>query len=390
MIVIPCLAEEGIMQTLDSLQRNVDFHSSAECIIVVNHAESATDNIKSINRNLIEQINEYSTQSSNDQIKFFTIEAFDLPDKKAGVGRARKAGLDFARSRLNETASLKDGILVCLDGDCTVADNYFREIEIFFAKQNANGCSLFFEHPLDGENSLAIIDYELFLRYYIDALRWSDFPKAFQTVGSSMAVTAVAYEKQGGMNTRMAGEDFYFLNKIIQLGNFGDLVTTTVYPSSRKSERVPFGTGREMIEWEQTGKLLAYHPDLFVELKKILEQVVSFHDSKNPIELLEKNKVHPAFVQYFYRQNFNAAISEAVANTATLEAFRKRFFVWMDAFRIMKALNELSISSFSKIPIYEAASWLWPKLSDEPTVADNQSLLMKFREFDRGNPKFLT
>jgi hypothetical protein len=45
------------------------------------------------------------------------------------------------------------------------------------------------------------------------------------------------------MNRRMAGEDFYFIQKLLPAGGFFNLNQTTVYPSPRSSARVPFGTG---------------------------------------------------------------------------------------------------------------------------------------------------
>ena len=39
-----------------------------------------------------------------------------------------------------------------------------------------------------------------------------------------MAVRADAYLRQGGMNRRKAGEDFYFLNKFMVLGGYGEML----------------------------------------------------------------------------------------------------------------------------------------------------------------------
>src|SRR4029434_9989987 len=100
----------------------------------------------------------------------------------------------------------------------------------------------------------AIAAYELHLRYYLQALRTAGFPHGYHTIGSSMAVRARTYMEQGGMNRRQAGEDFYFLHKLIPLGGFTELNSTTVYPLPRPSNRVPFGTGRAVSEWLiQTG-----------------------------------------------------------------------------------------------------------------------------------------
>ena len=60
----------------------------------------------------------------------------------------------------------------------------------------------------------AIDRYELFLRHYVLGLKLAGSPYAFHTVGSAMACTADAYVRRGGMNTRAAGEDFYFLQHL--------------------------------------------------------------------------------------------------------------------------------------------------------------------------------
>jgi hypothetical protein len=388
-IVIPCLAETGISQTLESLRKNSGFTLPTECLVVINHSALADQEIKSINQKILDDISAAREKLNSDNLKFIPVATFNLPDKKAGVGLARKIGMDMAVERLKQSGNLKDGIIVCLDGDCTVQENYLAEIEKFFSTHKANGCSIYFEHPLDGENAEGIIDYELFLRYYNGALRWTGFPYAFQTVGSSMAVSAIAYEKQGGMNTRKAGEDFYFLNKIVQLERFGDLTTTTVFPSSRKSERVPFGTGREMIEWEKNRHLPAYHPDLFIELKKIFGLIDEFLSDDDPLKILSKKNIHPLLIDYLQKQKLNEGVLEAKTHTATPAAFRKRFFVWMNAFRIMKLLNELSLSSFSKLPIHQCASWLWQNISSERPGSDAKNLLLQFRKYDRLNARRL-
>lgn len=383
-IVIPCLAETGIRKTLESLRPKQSLDFLVECLVVVNHSELAAPETKQINKNIFDGLLA-DKELFHHNLTVIPIEAFDLPEKKAGVGMARKIGMDMAINRLKEAQTFKEGILVCLDGDCTVQENYIDEIEKYFTQHKVNGCSIYFEHPLDRENSSGIIDYELFLRYYTDALRWCGFPYAFQTVGSSMAVSANAYEKQGGMNTRKAGEDFYFLNKIIQLERFGDLTMTTVFPSSRKSDRVPFGTGREMMEWEKSKQLVAYSPDLFIELKKVFSLVDKLREYENPTKLLDESKIHPAIISYLVREQFSEAVTEARFHTSTLSSFRKRFFVWMNAFRIMKLLNELSINLFPKIEIQEGASWLWKHISSEDAGTNSQALLLQFRNFDRRN-----
>ena len=152
-----------------------------------------------------------------------------------------------------------------------------------------------------------IAHYELYLRYYLLGLRYARFPHAYHTVGSSMAVRAWAYAKQGGMNRRQAGEDFYFLNKIIALGGFTELCGTTVVPSARRSHRVPFGTGRAMTEWlagiDRYQRV--FSPELFEELRAVFSAIPDwFDDPREPVALLEE--LPPGIAEYLSQQNFGA------------------------------------------------------------------------------------
>jgi hypothetical protein len=53
-----------------------------------------------------------------------------------------------------------------------------------------------------------------------------------------MACRASAYVAAGGMNRRLAGEDFYFLQQVHKTSGVAALYGTTVHPSPRSSQRV--------------------------------------------------------------------------------------------------------------------------------------------------------
>ena len=108
-------------------------------------------------------------------------------------------------SMIDNVSINKDGVVVCLDADCTVEANYFVEIEKHF-KCNIKtlGCSIKYAHPLEGNNYTqehfeGFLNYELFLRYYNLALKYARAPYGFHTVGSSMAVKSSAYQKRSGI-----------------------------------------------------------------------------------------------------------------------------------------------------------------------------------------------
>ena len=142
-----------------------------------------------------------------------------------------------------------DGIILNLDADCKVKSDYFTAV---FSEMNnrkdRSACSIYFEHPTSGDEFprsvyKAIVLYELHLRYYFQGLAFTGFPYVHHTVGSAIAVKALPYMKAGGMNRRMAGEDFYFIQKLVPAGGYFNLNQTIVFPSPRSSFRVPFGTG---------------------------------------------------------------------------------------------------------------------------------------------------
>ena len=127
--------------------------------------------------------------------------------------------------------------------------NYFTAIEsVLDTFPNTRGINIYFEHPVSGTEYpetvyRGIILYEMHLRYVNLMTRFTGFPHAYHTVGSCFGVRAESYAREGGMNRKKAGEDFYFLHKIIPLGEFREINSTCVIPSPRESDRVPFGTG---------------------------------------------------------------------------------------------------------------------------------------------------
>jgi hypothetical protein len=156
-----------------------------------------------------------------------------------------------------------------------------------------------------------------------------------------MAVRADVYCKVGGMNTRQAGEDFYFLHKVIARGAFAELTTTTVYPSPRVSDRVPFGTGRAMNDLLTSGeRLTTYNPQSFIDLKVFVILGPLLYDAEDDIwSILRENHVSSCVIEFLRENNFDEKLKELKNNTASEKAFVKRFFRWFDAFRLMKYLH---------------------------------------------------
>jgi glycosyltransferase involved in cell wall biosynthesis len=242
-VIIPCYNEPDLEQTIQSVFNCRQPKSPIGILVVVNDSDLETDEIYLQNEKTFAELSLLAKESPY-WISLHSIYASKLPSKNAGVGWARKIGMDWAITHFNSTG-LNDGILVSLDADSLVSSNYFCIIEAYYHEHtNTIAATHYFEHVISEDvDSMAIVWYELYVRFYKNMLDSIGFPHSIYTVGSCFSVKAKAYVAQGGMNRKKAGEDFYFLHKLMPLGLVGNINNLTVYPSSRISDRVPFGTG---------------------------------------------------------------------------------------------------------------------------------------------------
>lgn len=327
-VVVPSHDEPDLVGSLASLQECDPPGGSLEVIVVVNSSCAAEAEVKARNAAGAVAAREWFEALAEQRFQLHVLEFSDLPRKHAGVGLARKLGMDEAVRRLAQVGRDEDGVIVCYDADCRCDTNLLTAIQRRFDEHpRSPGCSVYFEHPLDGPDdriNAAIEQYELHLRYYIEACRYAGHPFAFHTIGSSMAVTVGAYVRQGGMNRRQAGEDFYFLQKLIPLGGFGEVNDTRVIPSPRISHRVPFGTGRAVGDCcrEQSTELPSYPLAAFADLREYF---------------LDVERMPPGLLgDFLAEQRLGERLREIRSQTGDEPAFRKRFFRWFDAFMLMK------------------------------------------------------
>ena len=389
-VVIPAYREDNLIASLQSLANCTAPTGAVEIIVVLNDSEEDTKKTKKENQKMYEQACAWGLTHSSALRKFHILYHTNLPTRHAGVGLARKIGLDEAVYRFAQISNLK-GILSCYDADSDCDKNYLVELEKHFLQQpKLQGCSIYFEHPIKGtdfdENIYqAIIQYELHLRYYIHAQRFAGFPYAFQTIGSSMAVRADAYQQQGGMNRRKAGEDFYFLHKFIPLGQFDELRTTRVIPSPRISERVPFGTGRAIGTLVGSNEILTtYAPQSFVDLQSLFKVVDQLFKIKPTVLKSLIAGFSTAVQEFLVLIKFSEKLSEIQSNTTNLKSFQQRFFRWFNAFMLMKYLHFCRDNFYDNEPVDTAARWLLKNYHQQPVTNRHQAanLLKRFRKLE--------
>lgn len=391
-IVIPCYHEDTLLVTLDSVWHCQRPESLAEVVIVVNSSETDTPDVINQNLKTIDEFEAWKDAHIDPALKFHLLHIQDTMKKHAGAGLARKTGMDFAVHRFN-TINQREGIIISLDADCTCDENYLVEIESTFAKNEKADCAiLYFEHPVAGDDFQpeiysGIIQYELHLRYHIEFLRFIRYPYAYHTLGSCFAVKAVTYVRQGGMNRKKAGEDFYFLQKIFTSGNTIEINQTRICPSPRPSLRVPFGTGPVIHKMFSDNNLIleTYDPNAYLDLGRFLGMIPQFYRIKKSTLHSLFRELPDSVREFLIARNVENKLDEVNQNTANYKSFVKRIYNWFNGFMVVKYLNTTHQKHYSEIPVEKAAGTL---LEYSGVKADHDKgvleLLKIYREIQRG------
>ncbi len=391
-VVIPCYDETELIKSLESLKDCDAPTCDTEVIVIINDGEHSDEAIIAQNQRTFEEATAWSLTHSTIHLHFHIIYKSGLRKKIAGVGTARKIGMDEAVRRL-ESVDKSDGAILCYDADSLCEKNYLQVLENHFSQnQKTQACGIYFEHPLEGseyepEVYEAITKYELHLRYYIHAQAYAGFPYAYQTIGSSMAVRCDAYQQQSGMNKRKAGEDFYFLHKFTAVNGFSLVKNTKVIPSPRRSHRVPFGTGKavnDILQQDNSVEYFTYNFKIFEDLKPFLEVAPNLLLFKK--EQLEMMKQHlpESILTFLNDNNFDAKLAEIQANTTVPITFGQRFFRWFNAFFLMKFVHFARDNYYPNVRVEDAAIDLLQKHHfKDMKGASAKELLLEFRKKDQ-------
>ncbi len=351
-IVIPSLAEgDRLFATLRSLSDNPpEWTNCFQVVVVCNHGEQAARQDRLQNEIDLARLNDYAQGSP---LSLAWVDAaspgLEVPAHLAGVGFARKLGMDLALQSLDWSG---DPLLVGLDADTLVEDNYLQTIDRHFLLSSKGAAVLPYRHQpgVDFDQQAAIDRYELFLRSYVYGLRLAGSPYAFNAVGSAMACRASAYIRCGGMNSRKAGEDFYFLQKLAKTDGVDLLSGTIVYPEPRVSQRVPFGTGRSMARLLAGDKqgVLFYPAAVFRILSdwlKIVENNLSV-DAEQVLSLA--TDVSPVLASYLDKLDWQSVWPRMQKTHHLRHQLQQAFHIWFDGFRSLRLIHLLCDSEFGR------------------------------------------
>lgn len=333
---------------------------NVDVILLINSLHKSPENIININRRSYEEACNFAELHNSANLQIIPLLLENLPGHQPGAGLPRKIAMDEAIRRFNHL-NKENGVIVSLDADCTVDSNYLTEIFQTFNNNNKiSSATINFCHPVehlkkDDPLRLAITIYEKYLEYYKSGIAFCEYPYAYYTVGSAFAVRASTYVKAGGMGKQQGGEDFYFLQKVFPLGKTVEINSTTVYPAARISDRVPFGTGpalKKMITENEISKY-TYSKESFFILKSFFDQINFFF--KNDFQTIDHwiSQQPECLRKFLESDHFSEKIQEINKHTSNIITYRKRFFNYFNAFKILKYLNFVhpNFFDFMKIDI---------------------------------------
>lgn len=392
-VVVPALAEfENIKKLLQSLTKNdMKYFNSTLILFVVNNCASADDKIKSENTITIDYLNGLISNHINDKVSrsvnasslnIAYIDAstsgFEMPDKEGGVGFARKIGMDLALTLFDFYSEMKK-LLICLDADCTVSENYITSIVDYFKDNSCSAAVVNYQHPLNDTDSnlAAIICYELFLRYYQLGLGYANSSYAFHTIGSTMVCDADSYVKIGGMNKLKAAEDFYFLEKLAKITDIHHIKNAIVYPSSRSSFRVPFGTGQRVNRFlsQVRDEYLLYDPKSFTLLKTWLH-LLDLLNAHNLNETLNQiNKIDFGLHKFVIDNKIELFWKKLCSQKLNDTQIKRQKHYWFDAFKTLKLIHHLRDTSYPLINMFDAIDQMLELSGIDEKISRNKNSL---------------
>ena len=266
----------------------------------------------------------------------------ELSSKHAGVGLARKIGMDLALPHLIGKRSL----LFSTDADTTVDSHYLETILDYFKQHNADAAVVGFCHSVPGHIYLknAIKEYEEFLHTTARKIKEAGSPYGYVAMGSTMVCTAEAYIAVGGMPRKKATEDFYFLQEMAKFCGVHTIQDILVYPSPRTMSRVYLGTGFRMVQVKRGFKIksLYYSKYAFTLLQRWITLGTAAW-KMSLFELLEKTGAKNKELKIFLiKEGIENIWENLQLSSPTEKHFTRQFHRWFDCLKTIRFLKHFT------------------------------------------------
>ena len=342
-IIIPVFNEyDYLLSTLKSItkQKNI-YLSNTLVVLVINNTVDAIQSIKKNNKATKFLINSHEFNFEYMILDYYS-KGNELPNKKGGVGVARKIGMDYCLQYSNQNS-----LLFCLDADTLISKEYLSKIIKFNYKTDFKTCVVKFSHQKSPDQKIekAIRLYEQKLYSIANQIKKCKSPYGYVSMGSTIVCKVKAYIAVGGMPKKSAAEDFYFMQSLAKYHLIHFIDDCLVYPSSRLEMRVYLGTGFRLLQYNENKKFLDldFSKNCFVTVKKIISFVEKNYKISYNIFLKELNKNFDDKICNFLNNHDIKKIWNRInKNAKTKKQFMIFFHQWFDALKIMQLLKFLN------------------------------------------------
>jgi len=337
-VSIPCYDEyDYIFKTLESINnQNKNILKNTLVSITINNSEDVEDFILSNNQKTYEKLLE-----STYDFEFVVTDAFSknksLESKNAGAGMARKISVESVLPYLKI-----DSIICFIDADTTLSEKYLELIQLSYQENQWGAATVNFLHQNDEPKTKQIIrEYEKFLKDTSLNIKECGSPYHYISLGSAMICTYLAYVSIGGMNRKVAGEDFYFLQELEKFCGVKQINAILVYPSSRYCSKLYMGTSarlKKSLNGELDLSSLYFSENAFKILKEWIDLALSSNKKDYSAIKDDINKIDSGLLPFLQKLNIKNAW-DPITQSPSYNHFSKQFHRWFDALSIFKLLK---------------------------------------------------
>jgi glycosyltransferase involved in cell wall biosynthesis len=342
-VIIPAYAEsEYLPLTLASLDtNNLSELKETLVIVVVNNASDSSKQIRNDNKITLQKLDAEKYHFTLGVVDASS-QGLELPIKQAGVGLARKIGIDLALPYLLS----KDSLIFCTDSDTVVSKNYIKNVKNYISSTNTQAAVVGFQHleSYDPKQEEAIRKYEKYLLNTAENIKNAGSPYGYVAMGSTMVCTAQAYCAVGGMPRKKVTEDFYFLQELAKFCGVHTISGVLVYPSPRPISRVYLGTGYRMKQAQNGFNFDSlYYSELAFQL---LSKWINLGSNAYPIELFQLRKktfsIHPNLTDYLLKEGIEDVWDKLQKNITSESHLSSQFHRWFDGLKTIRFLRHFS------------------------------------------------
>ncbi len=342
-VIIPAYGEsEYLPLTLASLDTNIPtILKETLVIVVVNNSSGTAESIRNDNQLTLKALN-----TADYRFTLGIVDAastrLELPKRQAGVGLARKIGMDLALSHLLSI----DSLIFCTDADTIVNKDYIEKVKKYFDTTGSKAAVVRFQHqkPDDPKQEETIRRYEEYLLSTAEKMQDAGSPYGYVAMGSTMVCTAQAYCAVGGMPRKKVTEDFYFLQELSKYNGVHTIQDILVYPSPRPISRVYLGTGFRM-EQAQNGfdiKSLYYSDTAFQLLSKWIALGSNAYQVELSLLIKQMADIHFDLTDFLIKEGLKDIWKNLQNNVPSKLHFSKQFHRWFDGLKTIRLLKHFS------------------------------------------------